>query len=72
MAKSKADLHADAVAAGKVTADTSPDDFSADDLTTLLDADKPAWKGSLSAREPIVAPDGHVVLSQEDIDARDS
>ena len=22
--------------------------------------------------EPIVAPDGHVVLSQEDIDARDS
>jgi hypothetical protein len=29
-------------------------------------------KGSLSASEPIVAPDGHVVLSQEDIDARDS
>ena len=24
-----------------------------------------------SATEPIVAPDGHVVLSQEDIDARE-
>jgi hypothetical protein len=24
----------------------------------------------LSATEPIIAPDGHVVLSQEDIDAR--
>lgn len=29
-----------------------------------------AWEGSLSANEPVVAPDGHVVLSQEDIDAR--
>jgi hypothetical protein len=24
----------------------------------------------VSASEPIVAPDGHVILSQEDIDAR--
>jgi hypothetical protein len=32
--------------------------------------DAPAWKGSLSAREEIVAPDGHVVLSKEDISAR--
>jgi hypothetical protein len=32
----------------------------------------PVWKGSLSATEPIVAPDGHVVLSVEDIEARDA
>lgn len=34
------------------------------------DTDKPAWKGSASAAKPVVAPDGHVNLSQEDIDAR--
>lgn len=27
-------------------------------------------EGRVSATEPIIAPDGHVVLSQEDIDAR--
>jgi hypothetical protein len=36
----------------------------------MLDPNRPAHKGSLSAVEPVVAPDGHVVLSQEDIDAR--
>jgi hypothetical protein len=34
-------------------------------------ADGPAWKGSMSSKEPLVGPDGHVHLSQEDIDARD-
>jgi hypothetical protein len=34
------------------------------------DDGEPAWKGSASATEPQIAPDGHVVLSQEDIDAR--
>ena len=29
----------------------------------------PAWKGSLSSKEPIIMPDGHVVLSKEDIKA---
>jgi len=38
--------------------------------TTPEPSDEPTWEGSLSASEPIVAPDGHVVLSQEDIDAR--
>ena len=31
-----------------------------------------AWKGSLSASEPVVAPDGHVNLSEEDIKERDA
>jgi hypothetical protein len=37
-------------------------------------ADKPAvFKfDNKMVDEPIVAPDGHVVLSQEDIDARDA
>jgi hypothetical protein len=29
-----------------------------------------AWEGSLSSKTPQVAPDGHVNLSQEDIDAQ--
>lgn len=70
MAKNKSELHKEAVAAGKVAADTSPDDFSGADLEAILSDDTPAWKGSLSATKPSVAPDGHVVLSQEDIDAR--
>jgi hypothetical protein len=33
---------------------------------------EPKVKERKSATKPIIAPDGHVVLSQEDIDARDS
>ena len=32
---------------------------------------QPYGKGSRMATEPVVGPDGHVHLSQEDIDARD-
>jgi hypothetical protein len=71
MAKTKDDLLKEAQGSGLVAADASADDYTADDLNALLRGNVPAWKGSLSAREPIVAPDGHVVLSQEDIDARD-
>ena len=39
-------------------------------LDALL-GDAPAWEGSMSASKPLVAPDGHVTLSQEDIDKRD-
>ena len=39
--------------------------------TTKAPAAKPEWKGSMSASEPLVAPDGHVTVSQEDIDKRD-
>jgi len=69
VAKSKTELHKDAIAAGSVAADSTPDDYTLDELQALLRGN-PAWTGSLSADEPIVAPDGHVVLSQEDIDAR--
>jgi hypothetical protein len=64
MAKSKGDLLADAQAAGLVAADAGEDDYTVDDLRDVLNPDRPMHKG------PIVAPDGHVVLSQEDIDAR--
>lgn len=37
-----------------------------------FDQDAPVFEGSLSAAEPLVAPDGHVTLSQEDIEARDA
>lgn len=70
MAKTKADLLADAQAAGLVAEDAEEESFTADELKGMLDPDRPAWKGSLSAGEPVVAADGHVVLSQEDIDAR--
>jgi hypothetical protein len=70
MAKSKGDLLADAQAAGLVASDAGEDDYSVDDLRDILNPDRPMHKGSLSATEPIIAPDGHVVLSQEDIDAR--
>ena len=72
MGKTKADLLADAQAAGLVAADADEDAFTADELKGMLDPNRPAHQGSLSATAPIVAADGHVVLSQEDIDARDS
>ena len=38
-----------------------------------IEVEKPfAFKEVKSAEKPIIAPDGHVVLSKEDIDARDS
>jgi hypothetical protein len=38
----------------------------------FVDPEDTAWKGSASSKKPLVGPDGHVHLSQEDIDARDS
>ena len=71
MAKTKAELLAEAQAAGAVAADATADDYTADDLHALLNpGDAPVWKGSATASKPIVAPDGHVTLSQADIDAR--
>jgi hypothetical protein len=69
MAKSKADLHKEAVHSGTVAADSDPDEFTADQLSALLSGDIPVHE-RVSASKPIVAPDGHVVLSQEDIDNR--
>lgn len=66
----KKDLLERAQASGLVADDVSADDFTEAQLRDMLSTDRPAWEGSRSASEPIVAPDGHVVLSQEDIDAR--
>lgn len=70
MAPTKKELLDQAKASGLVSADAEEDAYKASELEQLLSPDRPAWKGSASATEPIVAPDGHVVLSQEDIDAR--
>lgn len=70
MAKSKADLLEQAQAAGLVAADASEDDYTVDELKDRLSGDERVHD-RVSASEPIVAADGHVVLSQEDIDARD-
>ena len=69
MAKSKGELLAAAKASGAVADDVGEDDYTADELTELLRGDQRVGD-RVSAGEPIVAPDGHVVLSQEDIDAR--
>lgn len=69
MAKTKADLHKEGVAAGTVAADSDPDDYTAEQLQGLVSGDIPIVERK-SADKPIVAPDGHVTLSQEDIDAR--
>lgn len=67
----KADLFRDAKKAGLVPADASADDFTEAQLKSLLNPDAaPLWEGSMSSSKPIIAPDGHVTLSQEDIDAR--
>lgn len=72
MAKNKSELLKEAQAAGKVGEEVTEDDITADDLKTMLDPEPVAWKGSMSSSLPLVGPDGHVHLSQEDIDARDA
>lgn len=69
MAKTKAQLHEEAVVAGAVAADSDPDEFTADELAARVSGDTPVRERQ-SADRPIVAPDGHVTLSQDDIDAR--
>lgn len=70
MAKAKTELLKEAQNAGLVPEDVSADDYTAAQLEALLSSDVAAWEGSASATTPQVAPDGHVNLSQEDIDAR--
>lgn len=67
----KKDLLKEAIASGRLPEDAVEDDYTAAQLEALIDpSSAPAWEGSASASEPVVAPDGHVNLSQEDIDAR--
>lgn len=70
MAKTKADLLEQAQNRGIVADGVDEADFTVAQLEGLLSDDVPAWEGSLSSSEPLVGPDGHVHLSQEDIDAR--
>jgi hypothetical protein len=66
--KSKSDLLEQAKASGVVAADAGEDDYSVDDLKALISGDEVVRREMV--QEPIVAPDGHVVLSKEDIRAR--
>lgn len=68
----KRDLLKEAQKAGRVPEGATEDDYTVAQLEGLLGGEVPAWEGSLSASKPVVAPDGHVNLSKEDIDARDS
>lgn len=69
MAKTKSDLLADAKAAGVVAADVDDDAYTIEELRSLLSGEEKADR--TMATEPIIAADGHVVLSKEDIRARD-
>ena len=71
MMATKKELLREAVAAGRLPEDADEADYTAAQLEALIDpSSQPAWEGSLSADKPQVAPDGHVNLSQDDIDAR--
>jgi hypothetical protein len=69
MAKNKSELLKEAQTAGSVPADATEDDYTAEQLGALASGEHVVHE-RVSASKPIVAPDGHVVLSQEDIDAR--
>ncbi len=66
----KKDLLEQAQDRGLVADSVDEADFTVSQLEGMLGGDVTAWEGSLSAKRPVVAPDGHVNLSQEDIDAR--
>lgn len=69
----KSDLLKQAQKSGLAPEGASADDYSEAELRVLLGLDAaPAWKGSASSKEPLIAPDGHETLSQADIDARSS
>jgi hypothetical protein len=65
----KKDLLAQAKDAGLVPEHAEEDDFTKDALEDVLSAEPQPVANPMEA-EPYTAPDGHVVLSQEDIDAR--
>ena len=69
MAKNKTDLLKEAQVAGSLPEDANEDDFTVEQLQGIVRGDMPVHERK-SATKPIIAPDGHVVLSQEDIDNR--
>lgn len=68
--KTKSDLLNEAKTSGALPEDAEADDYTVAQLEGLLGGDVPASGWVPSATEEIVAPDGHVVLSKEDADAR--
>lgn len=67
----KRELLKEAQKAGVAPEAATEDDYTEAELRTLLNpAGEPAWKGSASAAKPVIGPDGHVHLSQEDINNR--
>lgn len=64
----KKELLQQALSAGLVAEGASEEDFSKDQLETLVGSEQVIERKMDS--EPYTAPDGHVVLSQEDIDNR--
>jgi hypothetical protein len=69
MAKSKDQLLDEAKKAGRVPDDVDADEFTASQLEGIVSGSGFEFDNRMHSK-PIVAPDGHVVLSQEDIDAR--
>lgn len=65
----KKDLFKEAQGAGFVSEDANLEDITEPELLRLLGRG-PVYEGSKMEKEPYTAPDGHVVLSQEDIDNR--
>lgn len=65
----KKELLKEAQTAGAAPADATEDDYTAAELAALVSGEHVAHE-RVSADKPVVAPDGHVNLSQADIDAR--
>lgn len=66
---SKKDIFKEAQTAGLTAEGSNADDYTEHALLTLLGR-APAWEGSLSSSASLTAADGHVTLSQEDLEAR--
>ena len=65
----KRELFKEAQTAGLVAEGASADDYDVAGLERLLGRG-PAWEGSLSSKKPLISADGHVTLSNEDLEAR--
>jgi hypothetical protein len=69
MATRKESLFKEAQKAGLISENAGIDDVTEQDLLVALGR-APVYEGSKMDTEPYTAPDGHVVVSQEDIDNR--
>jgi hypothetical protein len=72
VAKTKDQLLDEAKKSGRLADDVEPDELTAAQLEQIVGGDVPVPGAGVMHNKPQVAPDGHVNLSQEDIDGRDS